>query len=157
MTTPTPSTESLFEHAGGEKALHRLEQIFYDSVLADPLLQPLFGAGRPEHVDHLTMFTAESFGGPDRFTRELGFRHLIEVHRGLRIDEAQRQRFVELYMAALDAAGLPSDAPFRDAVREHVEFGSRVAMQNSHAETDEQLHPLREVPRWTWVGDDPGG
>jgi hemoglobin len=28
-------------------------------------------------------------------------------------------------------------------------------MQNSHAETDDQLHPLREVPRWTWPGDDP--
>jgi hemoglobin len=27
---------SLFEHAGGEAALHRLEQAFYDSVLADP-------------------------------------------------------------------------------------------------------------------------
>src|SRR3954468_16971587 len=116
---------SLYEHASGEQALHRLEQFFYDNVLRDPLLQPLFGAGRPEHVDHLTMFTAESFGGPDRFTRELGFRHLIEVHRGLRIDEAQRERFVELYMAALDGAGLPADAPFRDAVREHVEFGSR--------------------------------
>src|ERR1700716_1155557 len=95
---------TLFEHAGGEEALHRLEQTFYDSVLADPLLQPLFGGGRPEHVDHLTAFTAESFGGPDRFTRELGgFEGLIAVHRGLRITEEQRARFVELYLAALDA------------------------------------------------------
>jgi hemoglobin len=144
----------LFEHAGGEEALHRLEQAFYDSVLADPLLQPLFGAGRPEHVDHLTAFTAESFGGPDRFSRELGFAHLISVHRGLKITEAQRRRFVELYMAALDATDMPSDSAFRDAVREHVEFGSKVAMQNSHAENDAGLHPLREVPHWTWAGDD---
>jgi hemoglobin len=148
--------QSLYEFAGGEPALHRLEQIFYDSVLADPLLKPLFGNGRPEHVEHLTMFTAESFGGPDRFTRELGFRHLIDVHRGLRITEPQRQRFVELYMAALDKADMPDDPEFREAVREHVEFGSRVAMQNSNAETEEQLHPLREVPRWTWAGDAPG-
>jgi hemoglobin len=119
---------TLFERAGGEEALHRLEQVFYDSVLADPLLRPRFGAGRPSHVDHLTAFTAESFG-------------------------AQRKRFVELYLAALDAAGMPSDAAFREAVREHVEFGSKVAMQNSHADTDDQLHPLREVPRWTWPGD----
>ena len=53
-------------------------------------------------------------------------------------------------MAALDAAGMPTDPPFRAAVREHVEFGTRVAMQNSHATTDAELHPLREVPRWTW-------
>jgi hemoglobin len=147
---------TLFEHAGGEEALHNLEQIFYDSVLADPLLQPLFGAGRPDHVDHLTAFTAESFGGPDRFSRELGFAHLISVHRGLRITEEQRQRFVELYMAAVDASDMPSDPPFREAVREHVEFGSKVAMQNSHADTDDELNPLRAVPRWTWPGDDDG-
>jgi hemoglobin len=148
---------SLYEFAGGEEALHRLEDAFYGSVLRDPLLQPLFGAGKPEHVDHLTAFTAESFGGPDRFTRELGFAHLVDVHRNLRISEEQRERFVELYMAALEASGLPDDQAFREAIRSHVEFGSRVAMQNSNAETDDQLHPLREVPRWTWSGDDEAG
>ena len=145
---------SLFEHAGGEEGLHRLETTFYASVLAHPLLQPLFGAGKPEHVDHLTAFTAESFGGPDRFTKELGFGHLIAVHRGLHITEEQRQRFVYLYLAALDAAGMPDDAAYREAVRSHVEFGSQVAMQNSNATSDDELHPLREVPRWTWEGDD---
>jgi hemoglobin len=145
---------SLFEHAGGEAALHRLEQAFYDSVLADPLLKPLFGDGQPQHVDHLTAFTSESFGGPDRFSRELGFAHLIAVHRGLKITEEQRERFVQLYMEALDTTGMPDDEPFREAVRSHVEFGSRVAMQNSHADSDDELHPLREVPHWTWDGDD---
>jgi hemoglobin len=147
---------SLYEFAGGEEVLHRLEDTFYSSVLKDPLLQPLFGAGKPEHVDHLTAFTTESFGGPDRFTRELGFAHLINVHRHLRITEEQRTRFVELYMAALDASDLPHDEEFREAVRSHVEFGSKVAMQNSQAETEDQLHPLREVPRWTWPGDGEG-
>jgi hemoglobin len=104
-----------------------------------PTLFEHAGAGRPDHVDHLTAFTAESFGGPDRFSRELGFAHLISVHRGLRITEEQRQRFVQLYMAALDTTGMPSDPAFREAVN------------------DDELHPLREVPRWTWPGDDEGG
>jgi hemoglobin len=148
---------SLFEAAGGEEGLHRLEEHFYRSVLKDPLLMPLFGAGKPEHVAHLTAFTAESFGGPDRFSRQLGFDHLIKVHRGLRITEQQRQRFVDLYLAALDATGMPSDPAFRAAVQEHVEFGSQVALQNSHAETDDDLHPLRTVPKWSWTGDDAVG
>ena len=142
--------ESIYEHAGGWEALRRFIDIFYGSVLADPMLQPLFGAGKPDHVDHLTKFEAESFGGPDDFTRQLGFAHLIDVHRGLKITEAQRQRFVELYLAATDQAGLPDDRAFREALRSHVEFGSHVAMQNSHAQTDDQLHPLREVPKWEW-------
>jgi len=98
---------SLYEFAGGDQALHRLEEAFYSSVLNDPLLRPLFGAGKPEHVEHLTTFTAESFGGPDRFTRELGFAPLVDVHRDLQITEAQRERFVRLYMEALDASDLP--------------------------------------------------
>ncbi len=143
--------ESIYEHAGGHDALRRFIDIFYSSVLADPLLQPLFGAGRPEHVDQLTAFDAESFGGPDDFSRTMGgFEHLIAVHRGLKIAEPQRQRFVELYLAAATKAGLPDDDRFREALRSHVEFGSRVAMQNSHAETDDELHPLREVPHWEW-------
>ncbi|MDL4816003.1 group II truncated hemoglobin [Actinomadura opuntiae] len=142
---------TLYEHAGGHEGLHRFIDVFYSSLLADPLLQPLFGEGRPTHVDHLTAFTAETFGGPDTFSREMGgFSHLIEVHRHLKITEEQRRRFVELYMAAADAAKLPDDAPFRQALLEHVEFGTRVAVQNSHAETDDELHPLREVPRWDW-------
>jgi hemoglobin len=144
----------LFEFAGGEEALHRLESIFYAIVLSDPLLKPLFGDGKPEHVDHLTAFTAESFGGPDRFSRKLGFAHLIAVHRGLHIREEQRVRFVELYMAALDKADMPQDKTFRNAVREHVEFGSRVAIQNSNATTDAELHSLRSVPKWTWPGNE---
>ncbi|HKE76453.1 MAG TPA: group II truncated hemoglobin [Acidimicrobiales bacterium] len=145
---------TMYEFAGGEDGLHRLEERFYSLVLADDLLQPLFGAGQPQHVDHLTAFTAESFGGPDRFSRELGFQHLIDVHRGLHITEPQRRRFVELYLRALDEVGIGDDPDFRAAVVEHLEFGTRVALQNSNAESDDDLHPLREVPRWTWAGDD---
>src|SRR5258706_16224823 len=100
---------TLYEHAGGDEGLHRLEDLFYSKVLADPLLQPLFGEGQPHHVEHLTWFTAESFGGPDRFTRELGFDHLVDVHRGLGITDEQRERFVALYLEALDEAALPAD------------------------------------------------
>ncbi|NUO97421.1 MAG: globin [Nonomuraea sp.] len=143
--------ETLFEHAGGEDGLRRFIEIFYRSLLTDPLLHPLFGEGKPGHVDNLTAFTVETFGGPDTFSTEMGgFPLLIDAHRGLRIDEAQRRRFVELYMEAADVAGLPDDEPFRASLRSHVEFGTQVALQNSHAETDEQLHPLREVPRWEW-------
>jgi hemoglobin len=141
---------TLYEFAGGDEALHRLEELFYTKVLDDPVLRSVFPARRPSHVEHLTWFTAESFGGPDRFTTGLGFQYIIDVHRHLTITDEQRERFVVLYLEAIDEAGLPDDDAFRAAVREHLEFGARVAQQNSHAETDDQLHPIREVPAWTW-------
>lgn len=144
------SPETLYEHAGGDAALHRLEGLFYDKALADPVLKELFTKRVPTHVDHLTWFTAESFGGPDRFSSRLGFQYIIGVHRHLKISDEQRDRFVAVYLEALDEAGMPGDGPFREAVREHVEFGAHVAQQNSWAETDADLHPIRAVPHWNW-------
>ena len=145
--------ETLYEHAGGDEGLHRLEELFYTKALADPVLRSQFTQRMPAHVDHLTWFTAESFGGPDRFTRELGFQYIIDVHRHLKITDEQRERFIAVYLETLDEAGLPADAPFRQAVREHVEFGSHVAQQNSWAKSDADLHPIRAVPAWSWPDD----
>ena len=142
--------ETLYEHADGDDGLHRLEELFYAKALADPVLKTLFTERVPTHVDHLTWFTAESFGGPDRFSRQLGFQYIIDVHRHLNITDEQRDRFVAAYLEALDEARLPNDEPFREAVREHVEFGARVAQQNSRAEPDADLHPIRQVPIWNW-------
>ena len=35
---------------------------------------------------------------------------------------------------------MPTDKDFRDVVRSHVEFELKVAMQNSHAASDAELH-----------------
>ena len=74
----------------------------------------------------------------------------------MKITDEQRERFVAVYLESLDEAGLPADAAFRQAVREHVEFGSRVAQQNSWAESDADLHPIRTVPAWSWPGGPEG-
>jgi hemoglobin len=143
-------SETLYEHAGGDGPIHHLEELFYEKVRADPILKQLFRERVPTHVDHLTWYTVESFGGPDRFTRGPGFQHIIDVHRHLKINDEQRDRFVTLYLEAADEADLPSDHAFREALRSHLEFGSKVAQQNSWAGTDSELHPIRSVPRWNW-------
>ena len=83
-------------------------------------------------------------------SHELGFQYIIDVHRNPKITGEQRARFVALYLEALDDAAMPSDEPFREAIRAHVQFGSQVAQQNSWAKTDAELHPLRQVPEWNW-------
>ena len=144
------SEKSVYEQIGGEPAMDAAVKLFYEKVLADDLLRRLFTERKPRHVDHLTLFTAESFGGPDRFSRGVGFRHLIDVHRHLHITDEERERFVALYLEAIDEAGLPADARFRQAIREHLDFGATVAQQNSWAKSEAELHPIRDVPQWTW-------
>ena len=142
---------SLYEHVGGAEGLHRLVSTWYPTVLADPLLQPLFGAGHADHVPHLTAFLAEVFGGPTHYTDQLGgFPAVLAPHRGKRIDEDQRQRFIDLFLRAADTAGLPDDERTRDALRSYLAFGTEVAVRNSHATGAADLHPCQEVPRWDW-------
>ena len=103
--------ESLYEYAGGAEGIHRLEEAFYAKVLGDPLLHRLFPSRVDTHVDHLTAFTSETFGGPASFSRDPGFQYLIDVHRGLKITETERHRFVQLYLGAADEVGWPDDLP----------------------------------------------
>lgn len=142
---------TLYDHVGGEAGVRRLVEEWYPTVLADPLLQPLFGGGHGDHVPHLTAFLAEVFGGPRHYTEQLGgFPALLGHHQGLGIDEEQRQRFVDLFVAAADRAGWPDDERTRTALVEYLDFGTEVAAQNSHARTDQDLHPCQEVPVWEW-------
>lgn len=145
--------ETMYDHVGGEPAIRAFVTDFLGSVHRDPILQPLFGAGRDTHVEHLTAVFVEVMGGPTRYTDEMGgFPHLLEAHRGLRITEPQRQRFVDLMLAAADSAGLPGDEKFRGSLRGYVEFGSEVAAHNSNITSDADLHPCQEIPKWSWQG-----
>ncbi|WP_407939619.1 group II truncated hemoglobin [Motilibacter aurantiacus] len=116
----------------GEDALRRLVVASHPAVLRDPLLHPLSGSGHVDHVDHLTAFLEEVFGGPPR-TEELGGFSRLAPHRGKRITEEQRRRFVELFLRAADVSGFPDDPRARAALHDYLEFGTEVAVQNSHA------------------------
>jgi hemoglobin len=145
-----PQTDATYyERLGGEANLRRTVDAFYSSVLKDPLLQPLFGEGAAHHVDHLTAFLAEVFGGPARYTDELGgFATLLAAHRGLAITYDQRARFVELFGTAAREQDLTGDDGLLQSVHGYLEFGTEVAQVNSYAEGDDDLHPCQEVPRW---------
>jgi hemoglobin len=153
VTAPAPpaTVETWIDHVGGEEGIHRLVADWYPTVLVDPLLHPLFGDGHADHVDHLTAFFTEVFGGPTRYTDELGgFPALLAPHRGKNIREDQRQRFIDLFLEAADRVGFPGDERTRTALLSYLEFGTEVAAQNSHASDDLGLHPCQEVPRWSW-------
>ena len=141
---------TLFEWAGGEAALGRLIDAFYDRVESDPLLSPFFPGGvSEEHRRHVTTWWAEVFGGPDRYTRELGgYERMLSRHRGLGIGAEQRRRFVDLMSRAADDAGLPADPEFRSALLAYLEWGTRLAMGNSQPGAEVVEHA--PVPRWGW-------
>jgi hemoglobin len=143
-------TPSLYEWAGGHDGIERLINAFYDRVEGDELISPFFGGSvSAEHRDHVVAWWSEVFGGPARYTRELGgYERMLGKHRGLGIKPEQRRRFVSLMSVAADDAGLPDDPEFRSALMAYLEWGTRLAAHNSQPGADVAEHA--PVPRWGW-------
>ncbi len=84
------------ELVGGEEEVTRLADLFYDKVFADPLLLPLFQDPTDDHAGRLALWLTELFGGPrEHSARRGGFGALVRSHTGLKITQAQRDRWLE--------------------------------------------------------------
>jgi len=142
--------ETLYQWAGEEDGIARLIDCFYDRFEKDDLLSPFFPGGvGEEHRKHVIAWWSEVFGGPPRYTEELGgYDHMLAKHRGLGITPEQRRRFVSLISLAADDAALPDDPEFRSALLAYAEWGTRLAMHNS--QPDAEVVQQAPVPRWGW-------
>jgi hemoglobin len=123
---------------------------FYDRVEADDLLAPLFGGrATAEHRAHVALWWSEVFGGPARYTDELGgYPTMLAHHVDLAITAEQRLRFAGLMTLAADDAGLPDDPEFRAAFVGYVEWGTRLALSNS--QPGAEVFTQAPVPHWGW-------
>jgi CDGSH-type Zn-finger protein/truncated hemoglobin YjbI len=142
---------TLFEWAGGYPALLEMTRIFYSRyVPADPLIGPLFATMSPDHPERVAAWLSEVFGGPKFYSDRFGgYGRMISQHVGKGIHPEQRARWVSLMAQSAEDAGLPADAEFRAAFVAYLEWGSRIALENS--QTDAQPPPNMPVPRWWWV------
>ncbi len=145
-TVPT-----LFEWAGGFPALVRMTRLFYEKyVPADPLLAPLFASMSADHPERVASWLSEVFGGPAFYSEQYGgYSRMISQHIGKGLTEAQRSRWVSLISQAAQDAGLPADAEFRAAFVAYLEWGSRIALENSQLGATPP--PNMPVPKWWWV------
>ena len=99
---------TLYEWAGGIEALYRLTGVFYDAVLRDPLLEPVFRNMSGDHPMHVAAFLGEVFGGPKTYTEKFGGHpSMIQHHLNRHLTEAQRRQWITLLLDAADQAGLP--------------------------------------------------
>lgn len=91
----------------------------------------------------------EVFGGPSRYTDELGgYENMLAHHRELGISSEQRAAFVSTMSLAADDAELPGDPEFRSALLAYLEWGTRLAFENSQpGALPVETAP---VPRWGW-------
>jgi CDGSH-type Zn-finger protein len=149
--TPDPEqTPTIFEWAGGLPALTRLTRLFYEKhVPEDPLLTPLFANMSQDHPERVAKWLAEVFCGPHAYSDEYGgYPRMLSQHRGRCLNEEQRTRWVALLLQSAREAGLPNDAEFRSAFGAYIEWGSRLAVENSQTGAEPPEH--MPMPHWDW-------
>jgi truncated hemoglobin YjbI len=144
---------TLFEWCGGLPALTRMTRIFYEKhVPQDPLLAPLFASMSPDHPVRVARWLGEVFGGPKLYSETYGgYNRMISQHLGKGLTEEKRARWVELISRSAQEAGLPPDPEFQAAFRSYIEWGSRIALENSQPGANPP--PNMPMPRWWWACD----
>jgi hemoglobin len=144
---PTP-----YEWAGGIEKFEALTTVFYEKVLKDEILEPVFRNMSPEHSKQVAAFLGEVFKGPPLYSSRYGddsVKHMVGKHIGRMLTEQQRKRWVDLLLQSADEVGLPSDPEFRSTFVGHIEWGTRVAVINSNL-TENPVTPDDGIPEWGW-------
>ncbi|WP_083284005.1 globin [Corynebacterium sp. HMSC28B08] len=114
---------NFYEAVGGEETFRKVVHEFYKQVPADDILGPMYPDDDLEGAeDRLRWFLAQYWGGPQEFNIQRGHPRLRMRHARFHIDEAARDRWLELMskaMATVDEDTLP-DA-HRAAMWDHME------------------------------------
>lgn len=94
----------------GEEGFARLVAAFYRRVPADPILGPMYPPDDLEGAERrLRDFLVGRFGGPPRYVAKRGHPRLRMRHARFPIDQAARDRWVELMGQAFDEVRLPAE------------------------------------------------
>jgi hemoglobin len=87
----------------GEQGFARLVAAFYARVPQDPILGEIYrGRDLAAAEQHLRDFLIYRFGGPQRYLEQRGHPRLRMRHAPFVIDEAARNRWMEVMTAALE-------------------------------------------------------
>jgi CDGSH-type Zn-finger protein/truncated hemoglobin YjbI len=148
---PGPQPEpTIFEWCGGLPALTKMTRLFYEKyVPQDPLLAPLFANMSADHPQRVAKWLAEVFCGPANYSAEYGgYSRMISQHIGKGLTEEKRARWVSLILQSAHEAGLPADPEWRSAFGAYIEWGSRLALENS--QPDAKPPENMPMPHWDW-------
>ncbi|MFK7818954.1 MAG: globin [Planctomycetaceae bacterium] len=106
----------------GEDGFQRLVAAFYKQVPDDDILGPMYPADDLEGAEErLREFLVFRFGGPQRYLEKRGHPRLRMRHNPFIINQAARDRWVQLMSSAFEEANLsPSDQQVMQRFLEHT-------------------------------------
>ena len=100
---------TLYERVGGSEFFVELVERFYASVENDEILRPLYPEDLHPGKQHLAMFLAQLWGGPQSYSIERGHPRLRQRHFPFPIRQAERDAWVTHMLSALHTMSLADD------------------------------------------------
>ena len=95
----------------GEDGFARLVAAFYRQIPRDDILGPMYPARDLAGAEQrLRDFLIYRFGGPQRYIEQRGHPRLRARHIPFRVDQAARDRWMQLMNQAFSEAALPAEA-----------------------------------------------
>ncbi len=113
----------------GEDGFHRLVAAFYRQVPGDDILGAMYPKDDLEGAEYrMRTFLIGRFGGPPTYIEERGHPRLRMRHLPFRVNQAARDRWMQVMTRALDETQLPAEA---DAILRRFFDGMSSFMMNS--------------------------
>ncbi len=126
--------DTSFRAAGGVEGLRRLVDDFYDIMDREPLaatIRHMHPADLTVSRDKLTLFLCAWLGGPKLYREKYGPIRIPVAHAHLRIDEAERDAWLECMRQAI--ALQPFTPEFADYLLSALRVPAERSMQASQA------------------------
>jgi len=103
MEMQATAEETLYAKYGGEGTIKKLVDVFYEKVLGDPLLSPMFrGVDMARQKRHQALFISQALGGPKKYTG----RDMFEAHKNLKVTDEQFDAVAGHLVASMNELGV---------------------------------------------------
>jgi hemoglobin len=143
---------SVFEAAGGSEGLLRLAEAWHRRCLEDPVVSHAFSHGHhPQHTERLAAYWEQALGGPAGYTATIGDHSaVLRMHSGNGEHEEMDQCAVACFAAALEDAGLASDAALRASLTAWFEW--MIGVMATYPRAADDVPVGLPLPVWSWHG-----
>ena len=112
------------------------------------MLAPLFANMSADHPQRVAKWLGEVFGGRGATARNTAATRGCSPAPRQGPDRSLAGAMVALLLQSASEAGLPNDAEFRSAFQAYIEWGSRLAVENSQSGAKPPEH--MPMPHWDW-------
>lgn len=110
MSAIPEESPSFYDAVGGEETFRRLVRRFYEGVVEDPLLRPLYPDDDLTGAeDRLRLFLIQYWGGPNTYSRQRGHPRLRMRHNPFVIGPAERDAWLRHMHDAVAELELPDE------------------------------------------------